>query len=100
MLLMATNGAQGGEAISCEIALISWLDTRGVVVDGIERANTDVAEEFRLDPVCSGKVRLKVAICWAGDGNKRKVIFLVRRHLGKMQVGGLLRPLILSDFII
>ena len=77
VILMTTNAFKGGEAIPYEITLISWLDTRGVVVDGIERTNTGVAEEFRLETVCRDNIRLEVAVCWAGDRDKRVAIFLV-----------------------
>jgi len=84
VLLVATNGAKGGQAVSGEVALIFWLDTRGIVVDGIESANANVGEEFPLNLVRSGTVRVEVAVCWAGDRNKREAILIrtVSLHSG------------------
>lgn len=80
---MPTNAEECGEAVSGEISLITGLDTGRVVVDGVERTDANVGEEFRLDSICGREIRLIVTVRWAGDCKEREAVFLVLGHVWK-----------------
>ena len=77
MLLVATKRPKGAQTIPGEIGFIARPDAGSGVVDGVERANEGVSEELGLDAVRGWEVRVKVAVCGAGDWDERVAVFLV-----------------------